>query len=159
PWGGRKLALDGRLLPDWDAITRELAAKVEPGARVRGHARPVSLRAGLNGDWRKTLDATAGLALDSADIFGLKFGPTDLVVLSKAGAVSVDPIDVAVNDGRVHLEPELTLDEAKGNVVRLGPGSSVDDVVINDEVSHRVLTFVAPVFDRATRVRGRVSVE
>jgi translocation and assembly module TamB len=31
--------------------------------------------------------------------------------------------------------------------------------VINDEVSHRVLSFVAPVLDGATRVQGRVSFE
>ena len=35
----------------------------------------------------------------------------------------------------------------------------LEGAVINDEVSHRVLSFVAPVLDGATRVQGRVSFE
>ena len=38
-----------------------------------------------------------------------------------------------------------------------GPESTLKDLSINDEVSRRVLSFVAPVLDRATRVNGRVS--
>jgi translocation and assembly module TamB len=37
------------------------------------------------------------------------------------------------------------------------PGSSLQNVEINDEVSHKVLSFVAPVLDEATQVHGRVS--
>ena len=39
----------------------------------------------------------------------------------------------------------------------LGPTSRLDGAVVNDEVSHRVLSFAAPVLDGATRVQGRVS--
>ena len=41
----------------------------------------------------------------------------------------------------------------------MGPESSLDGAVVNDEVSHRVLSFAAPVLDGATRVEGRVSVK
>ena len=38
--------------------------------------------------------------------------------------------------------------------VHLDKSSALLDAVVNDEVSHRVLMFVAPVLDQATRVRG-----
>ena len=41
--------------------------------------------------------------------------------------------------------------------IHLGSSSGLLDAVVNDEVSHRVLSYVAPVLDQATRVRGRVS--
>jgi translocation and assembly module TamB len=39
----------------------------------------------------------------------------------------------------------------------LGPNSRIEGAEVNDEVSRRVLSYVAPVLDRATRVNGRVS--
>ena len=41
--------------------------------------------------------------------------------------------------------------------MKLGRSTKLDGAVINDEVSHRVLSFAAPVLDSATRVEGRVS--
>jgi translocation and assembly module TamB len=41
----------------------------------------------------------------------------------------------------------------------MGRSSKLDGAIVNDEVSHRVLSFVAPVLDGATRVDGRISVE
>ncbi len=41
--------------------------------------------------------------------------------------------------------------------LRLGRDSRLDGAIVNDEVSHRVLSFAAPVLDGATRVEGRVS--
>src|SRR5262249_2424838 len=41
--------------------------------------------------------------------------------------------------------------------LRLGADSTLDGVVINDDVSQRVLSFVAPILAEATRVTGSVS--
>ena len=43
--------------------------------------------------------------------------------------------------------------------LKLSSETRLEGAVINDEVSHRVLSFVAPVLDGATRVQGRVSFE
>ena len=43
--------------------------------------------------------------------------------------------------------------------LELSSETRLEGAVINDEVSHRVLSFVAPVLDGATRVQGRVSFE
>ncbi len=41
----------------------------------------------------------------------------------------------------------------------LQPGSSLENVSINDAVSQKVLTFIAPVLDQATHVHGQVSAQ
>lgn len=155
--GKRRLGLSGRTIPDWDRLTAELAQRVEPGAHVRGRPRPFTLSVDLSEDWRETLEAEVGTEVDAADVFGLKVGPTPLVARVKQGKPTIDPITVSVNQGQVHLEPEVRLDDEQGPTLRLGPGSTVSDVQINPTVSHRFLSFVAPVLDNATRVRGSVS--
>ena len=87
----------------------------------------------------------------------MRLGRTALVVRAKGGKVSIDPIDSTLNSGRLHLEPEVTQDKQGLAWIHLGSTSGLLDAVVNDEVSHRVLSFVAPVLDQATRVRGRVS--
>ena len=89
----------------------------------------------------------------------MKLGPTPVVLRARRGTFALDPIDTTLNGGTIHLEPALALDDPKGAAVTLGPDSSVTNAGINEEVSHRVLSFVAPVLDRATRVNGRVSVD
>src|SRR5512135_183705 len=160
---GETLAdLKGRLTPDWTAINGLLAERVEPGARVAGRPRDIRLQGALGGDTKdgrtKSTDVELGFDLTEAEFYGMKLGPTPIVLRSRDGKLVLDPIDTTLNAGRIHLEPELALDDEKGAAVRLGPESSVKDAEVNDAISHRVLSFVAPVLDDATRVRGRVSV-
>jgi translocation and assembly module TamB len=97
------------------------------------------------------------LALERVDIFGMQLGKTALVVRSTQGKIKIDPIDSTLNGGRLHLEPTIITDTQNQTWLHLGPSSGLVDAVVNDEVSHRVLSFAAPVLDQATRVRGRVS--
>jgi translocation and assembly module TamB len=150
--------LSGTFAPNWDAINAWLAANVEPGAVVTGRPRRLRLQMGVGDDWRRTLSGEFGVALDGADVYGMKLGPTALVVRAREGKLNVDPIETTINEGRLHLEPELrTGDEHRAASIRLGPGSTLTDAQVNDEVSRRVLSFIAPVLNNATRVRGRVS--
>ncbi len=105
--------------------------------------------AGINGE--------LGANLEQVDIFGMRLGRTAAVVRIQDGKTRIDPIDSTLNSGRLHLEPEIITDKQGKSWVHLGPSSGLLDAVVNDEVSHRVLSFVAPVLDQATRVRGRVS--
>jgi translocation and assembly module TamB len=108
-------------------------------------------------DWLKSLDGEVGIDLVAADFFGMKLGPTPIVLRARDGRLRIDTIDTTLNQGRIHLEPEVVIDDKAGAMLRLGPESSVVDAAINDEVSHRVLAFAAPVLDNATRAHGRVS--
>jgi translocation and assembly module TamB len=63
----------------------------------------------------------------------------------------------SLNNGKVDLRPEVVLDDPKGLALRLLPGSTLQDVEINDEVSQKVLAYIAPILEEATQVHGRVS--
>ncbi len=162
--GGRRLAdLKGTLTPDWKTINDLLAERVEPRARIAGKPRPVRLEgaliAGSIDEVLKSLEGEFGFDLVEADLYGMHVGPAPIVLRPRRGRLALDPIDTTINNGRLHLEPELTLDSNRGAALRLGTDSAIQDAEINDEVSHRVLSFVAPVLDRATRAHGRVSVD
>jgi translocation and assembly module TamB len=159
---GRKLAdLSGTLAPVWPNLSKLAAEMVEPGMTFTGGPRPFRLKGPLSGTslaaLLKGLDAELGLELASADAFGLKLGPAPLVVRCGNGAVTIDPISTTLNGGRVELKPGLDVDETRGIALRLDNGSAIHDAAINDEVSKRLLRYVAPVLDDATHVNGKVS--
>lgn len=158
PEGRRVVDLTGKVAPDWETINAWLAQHVEPGARVSGRDRAFRIKGALAEGGAEALEGEVGLALDSADVYGMKLGPAAVVIRRRAGKVAIDPIDTTVNGGRLHLEPEFRArDGANPAAVVLGAGTRLTDAEVNDEVSRRVLSYVAPVLDHATRVRGRVS--
>ena len=161
--GRRLVDLKGTLTPRWEAITAFVAEEIDPGVQLSGGPRPfhvhAALGAGSADEMRKSLVGELGVDLTEAQFFGLRLGPTPLVLRAEGGKIALDPIDASLNEGRIHLEPEFVLEEEGGATLRLGETSTLRDVRINDEVSHRVLSFVAPVLDRATRASGSVSVD
>jgi translocation and assembly module TamB len=161
PTGRLLVDLSGTLTPVWPNVSALAAEMVEPGLKLTGGARPIRVKGPLTGGSLaavlKRLDAEVGLELTSADAFGMKLGPTPLVVRFGNGAATIDPISATLNGGRVVLEPGLDVDETRGIALRLAPGSAISDAAINDEVCRRLLCYVAPVLDDATHVRGKIS--
>ncbi len=148
------------LAPDFAAINAVLVQKIEPGARVDGRPRAFRATGTLDdnsGGW-KGLDAEVGFDLIGADVYGMKFGPSPVVLRAKSGKLTFDPISTTLNEGHVRLEPEIDLDAPGGPILRLAKNSTIREAEINDEVSKRVLAYVAPVLDQATRASGLVSV-
>jgi translocation and assembly module TamB len=160
---GRRVAdLSGEFRPDWEKLTQRLAARVEPNARIEGGPRPFHLRGPLDlaaDDPLAELDAEFGFDLTTLDVYGMRVGATPIVARLDDGRVAFEPIRTTLNDGALRLDPEIVRDEAGAWTFRLAPGSAVEGAEVNDEVSRRVLSYVAPVLDRATRVHGRVSAE
>lgn len=163
PKGQRIADLQGTLSPRWDTINALLAEHVEPGARVSGKPRAWKIKGPLAGgsipDLLKSVDFELGLDLGEANIYGLRVGPLAIVARTREGTLAIDTIDTSLNGGRIHLEPLLTIDPEQGSKIRLDENSSIANAEINDEVSRRFLSYVAPVLDRATRAHGRVSVD
>jgi len=153
--------LKGLLNPDWGALRKQLAQNVEPNARIAGRPRPWRLAGTIDGipaiDRMGTIEGDVGVQIDSLDVFGMRLSAVPVVLRSSNGRLAIDPIDAELNGGVLHLEPELIRDKAGSTWLYLGKASRLDGAVINDEVSHRVLSFAAPVLDGATRVEGRVS--
>jgi translocation and assembly module TamB len=158
--GKRQAALSGMLTPDWAEINNWLARRVDPQTRLAGKPRAFRLKGPLaEVDSASGLEFEAGFDLLEADFYGMSLGPAPIVVRTKENKLAIDPIDTSLNGGRLHLEPRLDLEDERGPLVRLGKESAITSAEINDEVSRRVLSFVAPVLERATRARGRVSVD
>ena len=162
PTGERRVDLKGTLAPDFAAINAVLVSKIEPGAKVEGRPRSFRASGTLGGDpsggW-KGLDAEGGFDLTGADVYGMKFGPSPVLLRAKNGKLAFDPISTTLNEGHVRLEPEIDLDAPGGPTLRLAKNSAIREARINDEVSKRVLAYVAPVLDQATRASGLVSVD
>ena len=158
PAGKRVADLTGKIAPDWRKINAWLAKNVEPGARVSGRERSFRARGALGVGGPEALEGEIGVNVDGADVYGMKVGPVAVVLHARRGEFTVDPVDTTVNEGRLHLEPQIRAGGESGPAaVVLGKGTRLTDAEVNDEVTHRVLSFVAPVLDMATRVRGRVS--
>jgi translocation and assembly module TamB len=149
----------GSLTPDWKVLNALLARRVEPRAHLSGQPRPFRIHGPLAGDSTDPLDFEAGFDMTEADIYGMKFGPTPIVLRRQRGETFVDPIETTLNNGRIRLEPKIVSMRDKGTAVVLGPTSWISGAEVNDEVSRRVLAFAAPILEDATRVRGKVSAE
>jgi translocation and assembly module TamB len=158
---GPHVELAGSLRPDWETLNSLLVRQVEPKARIAGRSRGWRLAGPITGaaaDRPSALRGELGVQLDALDLFGMRLGETAVVLRVEAGRPRFDPIDTTLNGGTLHLEPELVQDKDGPWWLKFGSSSTLHDAVVNDEVSHRVLSFVAPVLDGATRVQGRVSV-
>ncbi len=162
PMGQRLAELQGEIEPNWARINGILETEIEPGAHVAGQMRPFRLSGPLSGgsalEIVRRIDAELALDLDTADAFGMKVGPTPIVVHTHAGRLTIEPLNTTLNGGRLILKPDVALDDSAGLAIRLGNDSSIENAEINDEVSRRVLAYVVPLLSEATQVRGRVSV-
>ena len=157
--GRTELELAGNFDPNWELIDTALREHVEPNARIVGRASGFWVRGALAPEHDTDgLEGEFGVDLQGLDVFGMRLGATPLVFHWHDGKPQIDPIETTLNDGRLHLEPVLvTGSDTQPWSLQFAPGSGVDNAQVNDEVSHRVLAFVAPVLDRATRVNGAVS--
>jgi translocation and assembly module TamB len=160
--GRRTVELRGTVTPGWDALNRLSVRRIDPRASLAGKPGKLALKADVSDlsfdAVRRSVEGELGFELTSANLFGMRVGRAPIGLTAGGGKLRVVPIDTTINEGRLHLEPTLVLEGKDAPALRLGPESSVRDAAINDEVSHRVLAFVAPVLESATRVRGRVSV-
>ena len=159
--GTRRLELQGNLSPDFAAITAWFAREVEPEAKLSGGSRPFRLTGNLSGaEPLSTIEGEVGFDLAAVDVYGMKLGATPVVIRAKGNEISLDPISTTLNEGHLRLEAMVGRDRKTGSpVLLLGKNSSIRDARINDEVSRRVLSFVAPVLEGATRAQGRISMD
>jgi translocation and assembly module TamB len=155
--------LRGMLGLDWPAIEEQMALRIEPGARIKGQARAWRLSgkvpAQISLDRLDSLHGEIAAQIDSLDVFGMRLSQTPIVLRLSEGSVKIDPIDAKLNGGTLHADPEIVRTKDGSTWLELSSKTRLEGAVINDEVSHRVLSYVAPVLDGATRVQGRVSFE
>ena len=161
PTGSRQFEFQGDLQPNFEAITAWFDREVESGAKLIGRSRPFRFTGNLGGaDPLRSIEGEVGFDLVSADVYGMTLGATPVVMRVQGDQIFLDPISTTLNEGHLRLESEVGWDQRTGALIlMLGKNSSIRDARINDEVSRRVLAFVAPVLEGATRARGRISVD
>jgi hypothetical protein len=123
---------------------------VKLGGRSRLHGSAHYVGSEFEGDF--------GIDLNQTDCFGMKLDAMSLVLRAQGKKFKIDPIETKLNGGRLHVEPQIDLEAKDGPVVRLGRESTLEGAVVNEEVSTRVLSYVAPVLNQTTQASGRVSV-
>jgi len=74
------------------------------------------------------------------------------------GVLAAEPLTVAVNQGRVHLEPTLHLAPGPMNLT-LPPGPLATEVQVTPAMCASALKFVAPVLAGVTAAQGTFSIE
>jgi translocation and assembly module TamB len=157
----RLAAVAGSFEPRWDTIDAIMASSVEPGARIRGAFRPFQLRGPLSGDSAsqilRGLEGELAFDVASARAFGMELGTAPVVLRLAGGKAVFDPIATTLNGGTVAINADLLLDDPNALWLRLGRGTTIVDAAINDAVSNDVLSYIAPVLSKASRVGGQVS--
>ncbi|RUL88795.1 hypothetical protein TsocGM_05410 [Tautonia sociabilis] len=153
--------LSGTVEPDWEQIRALIAQSTEPQATISGNPSPFRLAGPLSGDSTAAIlsgiDAELGVDVTGAVVFGMSLGPAPVVVRCVKGDLQISPIDSTLNGGRVVLRPDVLLGEDGAMTLTLADGSGLDQVEITDDVSRRVLAYIAPVLREATEVNGRLS--
>ena len=101
---------------------------------------------------------SGALAWQQGGVYGFGLGPGELELKLAGGVLAAEPLTVAVNQGRVHLEPKLHL--APGPMtLTLPPGPLVTEVQITPAMCASALKFVAPVLAGVTTAQGTFSIE
>ncbi len=90
-------------------------------------------------------------------MFGFQFGPGVAKSELAGGLLRVLPVDMPVNQGRIHLEGQAQL--AGGPALATVPaGTMIDHVAVTQEICNHGLMFVAPVVANVAQAEGQFSV-
>ncbi|MCE5268702.1 MAG: hypothetical protein LLG00_12530 [Planctomycetaceae bacterium] len=100
--------------------------------------------------------AQAGLRWDQADVGGVLLGRGELKATMQNGAVQVTPLDLSVNQGRVHLAPRLRLTPELD--VALPAGPLAERIEISPAMCASMLKYAAPALANVSSARGTFSV-
>lgn len=104
------------------------------------------------------LVAASGLTWEQANFQGLVAGPGELKSKIEQGVLSVQPLDLAVGEGRLTINPRIELNAGPPLLV-LEQGPLVQNVRISPEICQAWLKYLAPLLADVTEVEGRFSVD
>jgi hypothetical protein len=108
--------------------------------------------------WIKPLTAEAGIGWQRADVFGLRLGPGDIAGTLADGVVRIQPVELAMSEGRVRLSPQVVLTPGPVELVH-GQGRVIERVRVTPEMTASWLKFVAPAVAEATETQGELSLD
>ena len=108
--------------------------------------------------WSQRWNATAEAGWSSAGAYGLLLGGGRLQATLRDGQLQVEPLDIAVGQGRLTAKPLVRFIPGPEQLI-LQQGPLVTNVDISQEVSETMLKYVAPMLAGATRAEGKFSID
>ena len=109
--------------------------------------------------WPPTnLAGQASVGWSGAAVYGIPFGPGQIEASLNQGVVAIKPLDVALSEGRLRLEPQLLLHEPRPTVV-VQAGRLLDQVRIAPEMCASWLKYVMPMVADVAEAEGKFSTD
>jgi len=104
------------------------------------------------------LTGQAGLGWTAANIYGIQAGAGDVSVQLDRSVCRFAPIDLTVNDGKLHTTPTIYLDRNPFTLVLLQE-KMIDQVSLSPELCNNWLKFVTPMLAGSAQVDGKLAVD
>jgi hypothetical protein len=147
---------------DWQAISSFASVYLPDGLQVRGkHESSFQFDCHYPTDdpdqMLANLNAASSIGFDSAEYFGLNFGPTKFNFTLQKGIVNFDIPETTVNAGILQFAGTLDLNQ-KARLMKLAkPMAILDKVHINDTMTRLLLLYTNPMFVDASEASGIAS--
>jgi len=131
------------------------AVPVSFQTKVRSTAdnNPTTASAGL-----VDLNGQAGIGWETARLYGFSAGAADLSTQIERGVCRFTPIDLVLNDGKLHVTPTIYFDRSPF-LLSLPQERLIDELSLTKELCSSSLKFVAPALADATQVDGKITVD
>ena len=113
---------------------------------------------GPTGHWSQQIKARVEAPWASANVYGLPIGPGKLDATLGGGMVRIEPLSLAVSEGRLTPAPTVRLDPEPSELT-LPAGPVLQNVQITPQVSEKMLQYMAPVLSGVTRSEGKFSMQ
>jgi translocation and assembly module TamB len=164
PFANGPITVNGNLQYDPAAVAGLIASYAGPGVKVEGdrivrfeaHGTLPSSVASTH--WSRTWQGTAEAGWTGAAAFGLPISAGKLQGTLGNGQLRIAPLDLAVAEGRLTLQPLAIFDPPPQRIL-IPAGPLIANVEISPAVSEQMLKYVAPVLAGATRVDGQFSLD
>ena len=100
----------------------------------------------------------AGLGWTAANVYGIVAGPGDISAKLDQGICQFAPLDITVNEGKLHLTPAVHL-ECNPPLLILPQEKVIDQVRLSPELCSGWLKFVVPALADSAQVEGKFSLD
>jgi hypothetical protein len=146
-----RFALAGKLANDSATHAQLAGAATDPYRFVTAaSAAPPAMH------WSRRVRAQLELPWSGATVYGLPVGAGRLQANLGDGALQLEPLSLAVGEGRLSATPHVRFDPPPGEL-SLPAGPLITNVRISPEVSEAMLKYVAPVLAGTTQSEGQFS--
>jgi translocation and assembly module TamB len=158
--GENNAQIEGQIGYDLERMSGLLRPWLGLGVRMTGkNSSVVSYRGPCAVDRAlATGKAAAGLRWDSINAYGVQVGPGELKAAMADGIAQIEPLDLAVSQGRLHLAPRVRLTPDPIELT-LPAGPLAQQIQIDPAMCGASLKYMIPSLAGVTAARGAFSID